>query len=198
MSTDALDHEHEHHDVASKVIFGFWVYILSDFIVFATLFATYAVLHNNTYGGIGIKGVATLPFVLVQTLVFLTSVFAYGKAHAALKRQAISNVMLWMTTTFLLGGIFLWMGLHQCAYLLNSGHSWHDSAFLSSYFTLIGLQGAHVIAGLLWIVILMLQLPKQGVSETMKIRFTCLGIFWNFLSIIWLFIFAIVYLMGAI
>ncbi len=194
-STDAVEH---HAEVDHKALFGFWIFVLSDFIVFASLFATYAVLHNNTFGDIGIHQVAALPQILTQSLVFITSSFAYGLAILAMKRKQANKLSLWLGVSFLLGLIFLSMEYQQFSYLLTHGHSWKTSAFLSSYFTLLGLQFIHVAVGLLWMLILMIQFSKKGLIPAMQTRFACLGIFWDFLVIVWFFILAIVYLMGAV
>lgn len=198
MTTHAL-HEHAHHDdVPSKVIFGFWIYIMTDGILFAALFATYAVLHNNIWNGPGIQQIATLPYVLVQTLVLLTSVFTYGLASVALRGGHKNRILFWLTITFLLGLVFLGFEWQQFANLIAHGNSWQTSAFLSIFFSLVGLHGMHIVAGMLWIIILMIQLRMKNITATMQTRLACLGLFWNFLNIMWLFIFTIVYLMGAI
>jgi cytochrome o ubiquinol oxidase subunit 3 len=198
MSTETLHHEHHHVDPSSKTIFGFWAYIMTDFIMFAALFATYDVLRNNTYGGIGIGQVATLPFVLTQTLILLASTMTCGFSKAASHSGNKNASILWMTVTFILGLIFTSMGFHQLSCLVASGSSWQSSAFLSAYFTLIIGHALHVVIGMLWIIILMLQFMKQDLNSVMKTRITCLTLFWNFISMVWVFIFIIVYLMGAI
>lgn len=194
----AHHHHHHHHDTESKVIFGFWIFVLSDAILFATLFAAYVVLQNNIFGGINITQVATLPFVLTQTLLLLTSSFTYGMGMVSLRKNCKNKMMPWLLITLVLGLIFVGMEFNQFANLINNGYSWKNSAFLSAYFSLVGLQGLHVATALLWLVILMIQLTKQNVTITMKTRFSCFGLFWDFLNIVWVFIFTIVYLMGAI
>lgn len=201
MTAQALNNHHgQHHDhshdASSRVIFGFWLFLMTDFIVFACLFATYDVLHNNTFGGPGIKQIASLSYVLVQTLFLLTSSLTYGFAHIA-QRKGRGSVMFWLTVTFLLGLAFVGFEFHEFANLIATGNSWQRSAFLSAFFTLVGIHGIHIVVGMLWIVILMIQMTKQNLSPTMRTRLTCLGMFWNFLDIVWIFIFTIVYLMGA-
>jgi cytochrome o ubiquinol oxidase subunit 3 len=198
MTTQTLHTEHHHDDSGSKAIFGFWLYIMTDFIMFAAVFATYVVLRNNTYGGIGVNQVASLPFVLTQTLILLASTLTCGFSKAASHNNNKSAVMLWMAVSFILGLVFVSMGFHQLACLVASGSSWQSSAFLSVYFTLIVMHGLHVVVGMLWIAILSIQLMMQGLSPTMQTRVTCLNLFWNFISMVWIFIFTIVYLMGAI
>lgn len=199
MNTESVTTQHHgHHDVGPKVIFGFWTFVLSDAVLFAILFAAYAVLYKNTFGAIDIKHIATLPYTLVQTLVLLASNLTFGLSSAAFNKPSKGGAMFWLFVTFVLGGVFIFMGWHELSYLFNSGNTWHKSAFLSAFFTLIGFQWFHVIAGLFWMIIMMIQMTMLGTTKFMRIRMTCLGIFWHFLNIVWLFIFAIVYLMGAL
>jgi cytochrome o ubiquinol oxidase subunit 3 len=198
MTKHALAHHEHHEDTASKVIFGFWIYIMTDCILFASLFATYAVLHNNTYGGPGVQQMATLPFVLLQSLMLLASCFANGLSFVAVQKAAKNQVMFWLVVAFLLGLAFVGLEWQQFSGLIAAGNSWQKSAFLSAFFTLVGVHGLHVVVGLLWMLVLMIQLAMKNLTTTMKIRFTCLNIFLGFLNIMWVFIFTIVYLMGAI
>lgn len=193
------DHAHHHEDAPNdKVIYGFWVYIMTDCILFASLFATYAVLHNNTYGSIGITQVARLPYVFGQTLFLLTSGFTYALALLGLHQHNVKQLRFGLLVTFLLGCGFLGLEFHEFAHLVQNGYSWQTSAFLSAFFTLVGIHGIHVLVGLAWIIILMIQLSMKGINGMMKTRFACLGLFWDFLNIMWILIFTIVYLMGAI
>lgn len=198
MMTHALNDQHHHDDSSSKVIFGFWIYIMTDCILFASLFATYIVLRNNTYGGICAREVATLPYVLIQSFVFLTSGLTYGLAMLSVYKNKINHLRYWVCVTFILGLVFLGLEFHQFANLFAAGSTWQTSAFLSAYFSLVGIQGIHVAIGMLWMIILMIQLSMQKLNSTMKTRFSCLGLFWDFLNIVWILIFIIVYLMGAI
>lgn len=199
MTINALDHHHDHHvQTEEKVTFGFWVYVMTDFIMFATLFATYAVLHNNTYGGPGILKMAGLHHVLVLTLILSVSAFTCGLAMVAKAKESLSGAQFWLVVTFLLGIVFLGMQYHQLAFLVHNGITWQGSAFLSVYFTLIGIFGLHLAIALLWIVILLIQFVSQGLTNTMKTRLTCLSLFWYFLNLVWILIFTIVYLSGAI
>ena len=190
--------EHAHHGLDNKAIFGFWCCILTDLIMFAALFATYAVLEHNTFGNIGIRQTASLHFVLVQTLILLTSAFTYGLAIVASKKNAVNKVMLWMGVTALLGLSFLGLEYHQLSQLAQAGHSWRNSAFLSVYFSLIVIHAVHIFIALLWAVVLMIQLPKQKLTDTMRTRLACFGLFWDYTVLVWMLIFFIVYLMGAI
>lgn len=198
MTTTAHSHDHHEEEIATKVAFGFWVYLMTSAIMFAAVFATYAVLHNNTYGSVSIKNITCLPFVLSQTWVLLVSVFTCGLASRAFHHKSNSLAQLWLLVTFVLGLAFAMMQEHQFARLVAAGYSWQGSAFLSSYFTLLGLHYFNVIAGLIWIVVLVVQLSLKAPRAMMQNRLTCLGLFWSFLNILWVAIFTIVYLLGVI
>lgn len=186
------------HDTDSKAMFGFWVYLMTDLVLFATLFATYAVLHNNTYGGPSGKDLFSLPFVLIETLILLTSSFTCGLAMLAVHRHDKTNVMKWFGVTLLLGLAFLGMEVTEFTNLVHEGNSWQRSGFLSAFFTLVGTHGLHIIAGSLWIIMLLLQVYRRGLTGPTVRRLALLSMFWHFLDIVWIFIFTLVYLMGAI
>jgi cytochrome o ubiquinol oxidase subunit III len=198
MKSVVHDHAHHSNQVASKVTFGFWVYIMTDAIMFATLFAVYAVLHNNTFGGPGIREVASLSHMLFQTLVLIVGAFTFGLSFVSFHRAQKGFVLFWLVVTFILGLIFLGIEVNDCSSLLAKGYSWQNSAFLSSYFTLLGVHALHVMVALLWLVMLFFQLFCQGLSVVMKTRFSCFGLFWNFLNLMWIIAFTIVFLMGAV
>ena len=198
MTTQVLNDHGHHHDVSSKVIFGFWIFILSDCILFSALFAVYVVLRNNTFGGISINQIASLPYVLLTGLFLLTANFTYGLSSMGFHANSKAHTILWLVITFLLGLAFIMMEQHEFAYLINSGSNWQKSAFLSAFFALLGFHWFHMLAALLWMVIFIIQFISQGFTTTMKIRLTCLGMFLHFLNIVWVFIFTVVYLMGAI
>ncbi len=179
-----------------KVVFGFWVYILTDCVLFASLFATYAVLRNNTFGGPSGHQIFNLPFVLVETLILLTSSFTSGIARIANQKKSTSQVVTWLVITFILGLSFLVMELNEFSSLINRGDSFQRSGFLSSYFTLVGTHGLHITIGLIWILVLIVQILRQGVSNITTRRLMSFNLFWHFLDIVWIFIFSIVYLMS--
>lgn len=187
-----------HPDSDATDVFGFWVYILSDCILFATLFAAFAVLHNNTFGGPSIKQLVNLPYVLAETLFLLASSVTYGLAVLALYKEKIASVKNWLIITFLLGFSFVAMEVNEFVHLYLEGHSWQSSGALSAFFTLVGTHGLHVSLGLLWMLIMIVQISMYGLNATMNRRLTYLGLFWHFLDIVWIFVFTIVYLMGAI
>lgn len=195
--TAELHHEH-HHDTDSIDVFGFWVYILTDCILFATLFAAFAVLHNNTFGGPGIKQLASLPYVFAETIFLLASSFTYGLAMLSLYQGKKNAVMNWLIITFILGFCFVAMEVNEFIHLVMEGHSWQTSGALSAFFTLVGTHGLHVSIGLIWMALLVVQVAKYKLTPTMTRRLTYLGLFWAFLDIVWIFVFTIVYLMGAV
>ena len=196
--THNLDHIHHSHNTDENDIFGFWIYIMSDCVLFATLFATYIVLHTKTFGGPSMRQIFDLPYLLIETLALLVSNFTFGLAVLHSYKQQRHRVNAWLAATFILGSVFVGMELHEFASLVQAGHSWQQSAFLSAFFTLVGTHGLHVTFGLFWIAIIIIQISLQGLSPTLSKRLTYLGLFWNFLDIVWIFVFSIVYLMGAI
>ena len=181
----------------NKTVFGFWVYIMTDCVLFASLFATYAVLHNNTYGGPAGHTLFSMPFALTETLILLTSSFTCGLAMLALHRRDKRQVIIWFTLTFLLGIAFLTMELTEFRHLVVDDNSWRRSGFLSSFFTLVGTHGLHITIGLLWMAVLLIQVLKRGLKRATVRRLMLLSLFWHFLDIVWIFIFTIVYLMGG-
>ena len=199
MTTHAIATEHHHdHDADERDIFGFWIYILTDCILFACLFAAYAVLYKNVYGGPGVKDITNLPYVLLETVVLLTSSFTYGMAMLSLYQNNLTRLLTWLAITFVLGFSFVMLELNEFIQLYLEGHSWQTSAALTAFFSLVGTHGLHVSIGLVCMVVIMLQLGVFGIQPFMKRRLSYLGIFWAFLDIIWIFVFTIVYLMGVI
>jgi len=198
MATTLAKDVHTDHFDGSKNVFGFWIYIMTDCILFASLFAVYAVLHTHTYGGPSAKELFSLSFVFTETLLLLTSSFTYGLATLARNSKSHRNVTSWMWVTFVLGFCFIAMEVYEFHNLYLEGHTWATSAFLSSFFTLVSTHGIHVSVGLIWMFTLILQINTHGLTPVTKTKLTCLGLFWHFLDIVWIFVFTIVYLMGAI
>lgn len=183
---------------ADKTIFGFWVYLMTDCVLFASLFATFAVLRHNTYGGPGGEDIFSLGFVLAETLILLTSSFTCGLAILS-ARQGHKQRVLWLFgLTFLLGLAFLGLELHEFSHLYHEGNSWRRSAYLSSFFTLVGTHGFHITIGLLWMGTMMYRVYKLDLTDTNVKRLTMLSLFWHFLDVVWIFIFTVVYLLGAV
>jgi cytochrome o ubiquinol oxidase subunit III len=196
-STQHENYPDSHHDNYSRTIFGFWLYLMSDFILFGTLFATYAVLSYQAFGGTTAKDIFNIHYTLTQTLVFLFASLTAGLGGAYAHRKERELTLAFFGITFVLGIVFMAMMMKEFSYLVASGNGWDKSAFLSGYFTVVGTHGVHVLFGLLWILVLLVPVWKEGVSKVSIRRLTCLRMFWQFLNIIWVLIFSFVYLMGV-
>lgn len=192
-------HNHDHHHIENyqKTIFGFWVYLMTDCMLFAVLFATYGVLHTSTFGGPPGKELFSLPLVLAETLALLISSFTCGLAGLAGNKEAKNQVVGYLLLTFFLGLSFVVMEVSEFVHLIQEGNGPDRSAFLSSFFTLVGTHGTHVSIGLIWMLVLMGQIYFRGVTPITHKRFMCFRLFWHFLDIVWIFLFTVVYLMGA-
>lgn len=186
-----------YHDVYSRTVFGFWLYLLTDFILFGTLFATYAVLQGSLYPGPTARDLFSPPFVLVQTLVLLVSSLTAGLGGAYAHRKNKNQTILYFAITFFLGIIFMWMELSEMVRLVKMGYGWEKTGFLSSYFTLIGTHGVHMVFAILWTIVFLVPLFYEKISFVSIRRLTCLKMFWQFLNVVWVFIFSFIYLMGA-
>nr|WP_113864776.1 MULTISPECIES: cytochrome o ubiquinol oxidase subunit III [Brenneria]MCV9877777.1 cytochrome o ubiquinol oxidase subunit III [Brenneria izbisi]MCV9881659.1 cytochrome o ubiquinol oxidase subunit III [Brenneria izbisi]NMN92358.1 cytochrome bo3 quinol oxidase subunit 3 [Brenneria salicis ATCC 15712 = DSM 30166]RBP67698.1 cytochrome bo3 quinol oxidase subunit 3 [Brenneria salicis ATCC 15712 = DSM 30166]RLM32331.1 cytochrome o ubiquinol oxidase subunit III [Brenneria salicis ATCC 15712 = DSM 301 len=202
MSTETLTNqnahaEHGHHDAGDTKVFGFWIYLMSDCILFASLFATYAVLVNGTAGGPAGKDIFDLSFVLVETFFLLFSSITYGMAMIAMNKGNKSQVNTWLGLTFLFGLAFIAMEIYEFHHLIAEGYGPDRSAFLSAFFALVGTHGIHVTAGLIWLVIMMILVAKRGLTAVNRTRLMCLSLFWHFLDVVWICVFTVVYLMGA-
>lgn len=187
-----------HQDLYSKTLLGFWIYLLTDFVLFGALFATYQVLRKSLFGGTAPATLFELPYALTQTLIFLVASFTAGMAGAYAHRREKAKTLLYFFITFILGGVFLGMMFGEFSRFIATGNIWTKSAFLSAYFTLVGTLGVHVIFALLWTIVLAIPVWKEGLSPTSVRRLTCLRMFWQFLNVVWIFIFTIVYLMGEV
>jgi len=203
MSTETLTNhnaahaEHGHHDAGETKVFGFWIYLMSDCILFASLFATYAVLVNGTAGGPSGKDIFDLKFVLVETFLLLFSSITYGMAMIAMNKGKVGGVNTWLFLTFLFGLGFVAMEIYEYHHLIAEGFGPDRSAFLSSFFALVGTHGLHVTSGLIWIIVMMIQVSKFGLTATNKTRLMCLSLFWHFLDVVWICVFTVVYLLGV-
>jgi cytochrome o ubiquinol oxidase subunit 3 len=196
--TTTLDMKQVEAEATEKTTFGFWVYLMTDCVLFASLFAVYAVLHGNTFGGPNGHELFKLPYVLAETIVLLTSSFTCGLAMLAAQRRNRDQVLLWLGVTFLLGATFLGLELTEFRHMVVEGNSWRRSGFLSSYFTLVGTHGLHITFGLIWMAVTAVFTLKKGLTESIRKRLTLLSLFWHFLDVIWIFIFTIVYLFGSL
>ncbi len=191
VTTEANGHEAAAND---RAMFGFWVYLMTDLLMFAVLFAVYAVLHGNTLGGPSDKDLFSLPLALKETLILLTSSFTCGIGMIAARRGDKKQVLAWFGVTFVLGLMFLSLELSEFAEFIHEGHTMQSNAFLSSFFTLVGTHGLHITSGLLWMAITMAYVLKRGLNSQMLRKLAMLSLFWHFLDIVWIFIFTVVYL----
>lgn len=191
-------HELAERQADDKTQFGFWVYLMTDCVLFASLFATYAVLQGNTFGGPGARELFSMPYVLVETIILLVSSFSCGLAMLAMRDKRRNLMLFWLGLTFVLGVAFLAIELHEFNKLAVEGNSWHRSGFLSAFFTLVGTHGLHITAGLVWLAVMIGQVLKRGLTHGVTRRLTLFSLFWHFLDLIWIFIFTVVYLNGAI
>lgn len=188
---------HHDHDVVD--IFGFWLYILTDCILFSCLFAVYIVLQSSHLAS-SLKNYVNLNDIFIETIVLLTSNFTFCLATISLQGKNIRMSQCWLFATLILGGIFLYMEFNEFSHLFHAGFRWDVTAHASAFYTLVGTHGLHVSIGLIWLLILMTQLSwliKTAPSIASR-RITIFGLFWNFLDIIWIFVFTIVYLAGVI
>jgi cytochrome o ubiquinol oxidase subunit 3 len=192
-----LAEEHLHPEGSSTML-GFWLYLMSDCLIFAILFAVYGVLGANYAAGPAPKDLFELPLVAVNTSMLLLSSITYGFAILAMQNGRIGQTQLWLAITALFGAGFVGIELHEFAGMIHDGAGPTRSAFLSSFFTLVGTHGLHVSCGLIWIVTLMVQVGKHGLIEANRRRLMCLSMFWHFLDVIWIGVFTFVYLMGML
>lgn len=193
-----LGHAHgDHHEAAEVPVFGFWVFMMSDLIIFGLLFATYVSMHSATAGGPGPRDLFELRSAGIETAVLLASSFTFGMASLALKYDKRRYALLaWLGMTLVLGIIFLGLELHDFYSMAEKGGVPTRSGYLSAFFALVPLHGFHVLAGSIWMVALMGQMFVHGVDRQVKTGILRLAILWHFLDIIWVGIFSVVYLGG--
>ncbi|WP_455474246.1 cytochrome (ubi)quinol oxidase subunit III [Bartonella sp. B30(2025)] len=218
VTTNNVHADEHHHDSSSVMIFGFWVYILSDLILFSTLFANFAVFSASYGGGKAGNEFIDLHFVLVETAILLLSSITYGFVMVQAHKNSLSGVRLWMAVTFVLGLCFIGMEIYEFHELLNevfyfepTAYAGVDpitgvkffgrevlSAYWSAFFSLVGTHGIHVSVGVFWMIIMFLHLHRHGLDQDNKTRLACLSIFWHLLDIVWVGVFTMVYLLGAL
>ena len=190
--------DHEHADSNGATILGFWIYLMSDALIFASLFAMFGVVSTSYAGGPIPREIFDLKLVALNTALLLASSITFGEAMPHMEAGRVGPTRAWLAITGLLGLAFLGIELYEFGQLIAEGASPQRSAFLSAFFTLVGTHGAHVAVGLIWLTVMLIQLRRHGLSLPMKRRLICLSMFWHFLDIIWIGVFTFVYLYGVI
>ena len=192
-----VEDEHDHPEGGSTML-GFWMYLMSDCLIFAVLFAVFGVLGGNYAAGPGPRDLFDLNLVALNTTMLLLSSITYGFAMLAMVKGKVSHTQIWLAITGLFGLAFLSIEIHEFAGMIAEGATPQRSAFLSSFFTLVGTHGLHVTFGIVWLIVLMFQLPKHGFTAANRRRLMCLSMFWHFLDVVWIGVFTFVYLMGSL
>lgn len=195
-SHDHHGHGHENH--RSLKILGFWIFLVSDLILFASLFATYLVLRTHTNGAPDGKELFEVPIFVAETFLLLTSSFTSGLATLYLRTDQKNRVIGWLIVTILLGIGFISLEVTEFVRFVQEGATISSSAFLSAFFALVGTHGLHVSVGIVWMTGLTIQLARYGINEVTSQKLHIAGLYWHFLDVVWIFIFTVVYLMGVV
>jgi len=190
-------HDHGHHDPQELKMLGFWIFLITDVILFGTLFATYVVLHHNTAGGPSGADIFEMPGVIAETFILLTSSFTSGLAVLAMNKGKVKQLIGWLVVTWILGAAFIYLEVDEFAKLIHEGYGFSGSAFLSSFFTLVGTHGLHVSMGLGWMLLLIIQLSRRGINDVTRGKINVISLYWHFLDAVWIFLLSVVYLMGV-
>jgi cytochrome o ubiquinol oxidase subunit III len=199
MSADANAYFHvrEHHP-ENGTLLGFWLYLMSDCLIFACLFAAYAVLGRNYAGGPSGADLFELPTVALNTAFLLLSSITYGFAMLSSQGKRLRSTLFWLAVTGLFGAAFIGLEVTEFAHLIHEGAGPQRSGFLTAFFALVGTHGLHVTFGIVWLVTLMFQLNRHGLIPENRRRLMCLSMFWHFLDVVWIGVFTFVYLMGVL
>lgn len=196
--TNAHDHHGHgrgHHDLESIKQFGFWLFMITDVILFATLFATFIVLRDNTASGpIGAE-LIEMNGIIVSTFILLTSSFTSGLAVLSMNKGDKKGLILWLAISALLGLSFIYLEVNEFIHLVHEGANIGTSAYWSAFYTLVGTHGLHVSIGIVWMTALILQIAKRGINPVTKRKVNIISLYWHFLDAVWIFVFSIVYLM---
>lgn len=193
--THHADHE-EHHDSPTQL--GFWIYLMSDCLIFGTLFATYAVLGRAYAGGPSPQDLFELDFALIETALLLFSSVTFGFGMLRMEKGDKAGLLRWLAVAGLFAIGFLIMEVYEFHHFLEIGASPDRSAFLSAYFTLVGTHGLHVTFGCIWLIVLMVQISRRDMDTAMRRRVSTLSMFWHFLDLVWIGVFSLVYLTGVV
>ncbi|MBO1026685.1 cytochrome o ubiquinol oxidase subunit III [Ochrobactrum sp. SD129] len=188
----------EDHHPENSTMLGFWLYLMSDCLIFSVLFATYGVLGRNYAAGPAPADLFDLNLVAINTAMLLLSSITYGFAMLQMQRDEKTATLFWLAITGIFGAIFLAIEVYEFSHLIREGEGPGRSAFLSSFFTLVGTHGLHVTFGIIWLITLMLQVTRHGLIVENRRRLMCLSMFWHFLDVIWIGVFSFVYLLGVL
>jgi cytochrome o ubiquinol oxidase subunit III len=189
--------ETEHNETAELKAFGFWIYLMSDLVLFSVLFSAFAVVGHNYAGGPSPKDLFHLPYLFAETMLLLTSSATYGLSIVAMHNNKQKLVLAGLAITFILGLGFIIMELNEFGGMISSGATPQSSGFLSAFFTLVGTHGTHVSFGLLWMAVMIVQVFSKGLTAPVQSRLLRLSLFWHFLDIVWIGVFTFVYLLGV-
>ena len=187
----------EHHP-QNGTLLGFWLYLMSDCLIFACLFAVYGVVGRSYAAGPSGADLFDLPLVALNTSMLLISSITFGFAMLEMQRKRMNATLLWLGITGLLGAAFIGLELYEFHHLIHIGATPQRSAFLSAFFALVATHGLHVTFGIVWLIVLMVQLKKHGFIPENRRRMMCLSMFWHFLDVVWIGVFTFVYLMGVL
>lgn len=193
--------ESQHHELREKqekAELGFWIYLMTDVMLFASLFATFIVLLPGTNGGVTGADILDPSYALIETFILLASSVTCGLALIAARFKKTSQSLGLLLGTILLGFVFLGLELSEFATLVSDGHSWQASAFLSAFFTLVATHGFHILIGLAWASILFFRIVLKGMDDNALRKLGLFTLFWHFLDVVWIFIFSVVYLIGGV
>lgn len=188
---------HGHVDQEELKVVGFWLFLITDVILFSTLFGTYAVLRDHFNGGPTGAELFEAPGYISETFILLTSSFTSGVATLAMHKGNRNGLIFWLVITAILGVMFIGLEINEFSKMVKEGATISTSAFLSSFFTLVGTHGAHVSVGLVWMIAIMFQLARYGLTDVMQRKVTVISLYWHFLDAVWIFILTVVYLMGV-
>ena len=193
-----IEQEGHDHGTGSATPLGFWIYLMSDALLFAALFATFGVLGTSYAGGPTPRDIFDLPLVALNTAILLVSSITYGFAMLAMERSEVRTTQMWLLLTALLGATFVGIELYEFSVLIGEGATPQRSGFLSAFFTLVGTHGLHVTFGILWIGVMLVQVQQRGLIAANRRRLLCLSMFWHFLDVVWIGVFTFVYLLGML
>ena len=188
----------EYQEDGNLKIFGFWVFLAAEVVLFSTLFATYLVFHGNVAGGPTSQQLFDIRGFTIETFLLLTSSFTMGLGTYEMRRQNVKAVIAWVFITVLLGLGFLGMEISEFTHYVSIGASISRSAFLSAFFVLVGTHGSHVTLGIFWILSILIQVMRKGVTPKTARKLFVVGLYWHFLDVVWVFIFTVVYLTGKV